>query len=156
VAKHKIAIWPVALGPSGLVAAAAGLSMPPLTFLLQFSSRALRRDGDGRAKSRGALRSRGSRPKDGCLSTPKTSSGLPLKFCLRLIEKDSAIARDFVANDGLSKLKTLISESSGNTLAYGLTAFATILQVPEVQAQVFAVVDDWLIDRVYLLPENIV
>jgi hypothetical protein len=42
----------------------------------------------------------------------------------------------------------LISEAAGNTLAYGLTAFAKILQVPEVKAEAFGVVDDWLIDRV--------
>jgi hypothetical protein len=57
-------------------------------------------------------------------------------------------ARDFVAGEGLVKLKTLISEATGNTLAYGLTAFAKILQVPDVQAEAFGVVDNWLIERV--------
>lgn len=62
--------------------------------------------------------------------------------------QDSAFAQEFVAKEGLVKLKTLISEATGNTLAYGLTAFAKILQVPDVQAEAFGVVDDWLIDRV--------
>ena len=48
-------------------------------------------------------------------------------------------------------MKTLISEATGNTLAYGLTAFAKILQVPDVQAEVFGVVDDWFINRVYFV-----
>jgi hypothetical protein len=42
----------------------------------------------------------------------------------------------------------LISEAAGNTLAYGLTAFAKLLQVPDVQAEAFGMVDDWLIERV--------
>jgi hypothetical protein len=46
-------------------------------------------------------------------------------------------------------LKTLISEASGNTLAYGLMAFAKILQVPDVRAEAFGLVDNWLIDRVF-------
>jgi len=62
--------------------------------------------------------------------------------------QDSAFAQDFVAKEGLVKLKTLISEATGNTLAYGLTAFAKILQVADVQAEAFGVVDDWLIERV--------
>jgi hypothetical protein len=62
--------------------------------------------------------------------------------------QDSAFAQDFVAKEGLVKLKTLISEATGNTLAYGLTAFAKILQVPDVQAEAFGAVDEWLIDRV--------
>lgn len=62
--------------------------------------------------------------------------------------QDSAFAQEFVKLEGLIKLKTLISEASGNTLAYGLTAFAKILQVADVQVEAFAVVDQWLIDRV--------
>jgi len=49
-------------------------------------------------------------------------------------------------------LKALVSEASGNTLAYGLTAFAKILQVADVQVEAFGVVDQWLIDRVWDLP----
>ena len=63
-------------------------------------------------------------------------------------------AREFVTGEGLIKLKTLISEATGNTLAYGLTAFAKILQVSDVQAEVFGVVDNWLIDRVLTLLSN--
>lgn len=61
-------------------------------------------------------------------------------------------AREFVAGEGLIRLKTLVSEATGNTLAYGLTAFAKILQVPDVQAEAFGVVDNWLIDRVIPIP----
>jgi hypothetical protein len=45
-------------------------------------------------------------------------------------------------------LKALLGEATGNTLAYGLMAFAKILQVPDVRAEAFGLVDDWLIDRV--------
>ena len=62
--------------------------------------------------------------------------------------QDSTFAHDFILESGLVKLKNLISEATGNTLAYGLSAFAKILQVPAVQAEAFGVVDDWLIDRV--------
>jgi engulfment and cell motility protein 1 len=53
--------------------------------------------------------------------------------------------------DGLQQLKGLIGESNGNTLAYGLTAFSKILQVPDVRADAFAAVDDWLVGRVQSL-----
>jgi len=45
-------------------------------------------------------------------------------------------------------LKTLIEEATGNTLAYGLTAFAKLLQVADVQVEVFGVVDKAFTDRV--------
>lgn len=64
--------------------------------------------------------------------------------------QDPAFAQEFVKLEGLIKLKTLISEASGNTLAYGLTAFAKVLQVADVQVEAFGVVDQWLIDRVLL------
>jgi hypothetical protein len=46
-------------------------------------------------------------------------------------------------------LKTLIADAAGNTLAYGLTAFAKLLQVADVQVEVFGVVDKAFIDRVF-------
>jgi hypothetical protein len=63
-------------------------------------------------------------------------------------EQDPTFAREFIDLEGLVKLKALISEATGNTLAYGLTAFSKILQVPDVQAEAFGVVDGWVIDRV--------
>jgi len=65
-----------------------------------------------------------------------------------LTSQDAEFARTFVSSEGLIKLKTLISEATGNTLAYGLTAFAKLLQVPTVQEDAFRVVDNWLIERV--------
>jgi len=75
----------------------------------------------------------------------------PLYSALCTNLKDTMFAREFVAGEGLVKLKALISEATGNTLAYALTAFAKILQVPDVQAEAFGVVDNWLIDRVISL-----
>jgi hypothetical protein len=68
--------------------------------------------------------------------------------------QDPEFARAFVAENGLVKLKNLISEATGNTLAYGLSGFAKLLQVPDVQAEAFGVVDDWLIERVLAFPRH--
>ena len=87
------------------------------------------------------------------LQTQIMVHNLPLMACVKISLQDVTFAQQFVAKDGLLKLKTLLSEATGNTLAYGLTAFAKVLQVPEVQAQAFGVVDDWLIDRVLTMSD---
>jgi hypothetical protein len=95
----------------------------------------------------GTSRRRRGSPQDGCLSTPKLGHGLPLNYYQTYIQ-DSKFAVDFVTERGLVKLKALLGEATGNTLAYGLMAFAKILQVPDVRAEAFGLVDDWLIHRV--------
>jgi hypothetical protein len=65
------------------------------------------------------------------------------------VQQDSTFAREFIDLEGPSKLKDLIAEAAGNTLAYGLTAFAKLLQVADVQVEVFAVVDKPFTDRVF-------
>ena len=65
------------------------------------------------------------------------------------MRQDSTFARAFIDLDGLSKLKALIAEATGNALAYGLTAFAKLLQVADVQVEVFGGVDKVFIDRVF-------
>jgi hypothetical protein len=104
---------------------------------------------NGRQKPRRTPWGGRSRAKDGCVSTSKPNSRFTPEFFEFLTGgQDPTFAREFVGLEGLVKLKTLISEASGNTLAYGLTAFAKVLQVPDVQVEAFGVVDQWLVDRV--------
>lgn len=50
-------------------------------------------------------------------------------FKLQTLTNDPAFAEQFCAQGGLGKLRDLLLDSSGNTLAYGLASFARLLEV---------------------------
>jgi engulfment and cell motility protein 1 len=52
-------------------------------------------------------------------------------FKLQSLINDPSFAEIFVQRGGLPKLRLLVLESSGNTLAYGLASFARLLDVDQ-------------------------
>ena len=52
-------------------------------------------------------------------------------FKLQSLINDPSFAEMFVAQGGLPKLRLLVLESTGNTLAYGLASFARLLDVDQ-------------------------
>lgn len=50
-------------------------------------------------------------------------------FKLQTLTNDPAFAEHFCAQGGLARLRNVILESSGNTLAYSLASFARLLEV---------------------------
>lgn len=52
-------------------------------------------------------------------------------FKLQSLTNDPSFAELFVSQGGLPKLRLLVLESSGNTLAYGLASFARLLDVDQ-------------------------
>jgi engulfment/cell motility protein 1 len=52
-------------------------------------------------------------------------------FKLQSLINDPSFAEHFVLVGGLPRLRTLVLESSGNTLAYSLASFARLLEVDQ-------------------------
>ena len=67
-------------------------------------------------------------------------------FKLQTLINDPSFAELFVQEGGLPKLRLLVLESSGNTLAYGLASFARLLDVD----QGWEAVDNAVVERVGL------
>ena len=65
-------------------------------------------------------------------------------FKLQSLINDPSFAEVFVHQGGLPKLRLLVLESSGNTLAYGLASFARLLDVD----QGWEAVDDAVVEKV--------
>jgi engulfment and cell motility protein 1 len=66
-------------------------------------------------------------------------------FRLQTLINDPSFAEFFVHQGGLPKLRLLVLESSGNTLAYGLASFARLLDVD----QGWEAVDNAVVEKVY-------
>ena len=67
-------------------------------------------------------------------------------FKLQSLINDPSFAELFVQQGGLPKLRLLVLESSGNTLAYGLASFARLLDVD----QGWEAVDSAVVEKVSL------
>jgi Domain of unknown function (DUF3361) len=67
-------------------------------------------------------------------------------FKLQTLINDPSFAEQFVQQGGLPKLRLLVLESSGNTLAYGLASFARLLDVD----QGWEAVDKAVVEKVRL------
>lgn len=65
-------------------------------------------------------------------------------FKLQSLINDPSFAELFVQQGGLPKLRLLVLESSGNTLAYGLASFARLLDVD----QGWEAVDNGVVEKV--------
>jgi hypothetical protein len=65
-------------------------------------------------------------------------------FKLQSLINDPSFAEMFVSQGGLPKLRLLVLESSGNTLAYGLASFARLLDVD----QGWEAVDNAVVEKV--------
>lgn len=65
------------------------------------------------------------------LSSPEDGSRKMAAFKLQSLINDPSFAEHFVIAGGLPKLRALILEASGNTLAYGLASFARLLEVDQ-------------------------
>lgn len=65
------------------------------------------------------------------LSSREDASRKMAAFKLQSLINDPSFAEHFVIAGGLPQLRTLILESSGNTLAYGLASFARLLEVDQ-------------------------
>lgn len=63
------------------------------------------------------------------LSSNEDATRKMAAFKLQTLTNDPAFAEHFVAQGGLPKLRDVILETSGNTLAYGLSSFARLLEV---------------------------
>ena len=60
------------------------------------------------------------------LSSYKEGAQKMAAFKLQTLTNDPAFAEGFVAQGGLARLRDVILESSGNTLAYSLASFARL------------------------------
>ncbi|OAL25218.1 hypothetical protein AYO22_05095 [Fonsecaea multimorphosa] len=65
------------------------------------------------------------------LSSPEDASRKMAAFKLQSLINDPSFAEHFVLAGGLPQLRTLVLESSGNTLAYSLASFARLLEVDQ-------------------------
>ncbi|KIW87719.1 uncharacterized protein Z519_11693 [Cladophialophora bantiana CBS 173.52] len=65
------------------------------------------------------------------LSSPEDASRKMAAFKLQSLINDPSFAEHFVLAGGLSRLRTLVLESSGNTLAYSLASFSRLLEVDQ-------------------------
>ncbi|OCT48940.1 hypothetical protein CLCR_04565 [Cladophialophora carrionii] len=65
------------------------------------------------------------------LSSPEDASRKMAAFKLQSLINDPSFAEHFVLAGGLPRLRTLVLESSGNTLAYSLASFARLLEVDQ-------------------------
>ncbi|EXJ73989.1 uncharacterized protein A1O5_02283 [Cladophialophora psammophila CBS 110553] len=65
------------------------------------------------------------------LSSPEDASRKMAAFKLQSLINDPSFAEQFVLAGGLSRLRTLVLESSGNTLAYSLASFSRLLEVDQ-------------------------
>lgn len=63
------------------------------------------------------------------LASPEDATRKMAAFKLQTLTNDPAFAEHFCAQGGLSRLRDVILESSGNTLAYSLASFARLLEV---------------------------
>jgi len=78
------------------------------------------------------------------LSSHEDGSRKMAAFKLQSLINDPSFAEHFVIAGGLPKLRGLILESSGNTLAYSLASFARLLEVD----QGWEGVDDEVVEKV--------
>lgn len=69
-------------------------------------------------------------------------------FKLQSLTNDPSFAEHFVIGGGLPKLRLLVLECTGNTLAYGLASFARLLEVD----QGWDGVDDAVVEKVSIAP----
>lgn len=82
------------------------------------------------------------------LSSSEDASRKMAAFKLQSLINDPSFAEHFVLAGGLPRLRALILESSGNTLAYSLASFARLLEVD----QGWEAVNDAVVERArYLL-----
>jgi len=65
------------------------------------------------------------------LSSREDANRKMAAFKLQSLINDPSFAEHFVLAGGLPRLRTLILESSGNTLAYSLASFARLLEVDQ-------------------------
>ena len=65
------------------------------------------------------------------LSSNEDASRKMAAFKLQSLINDPSFAEQFVLAGGLPRLRTLVLESSGNTLAYSLASFARLLEVDQ-------------------------
>lgn len=80
------------------------------------------------------------------LSSPEDASRKMAAFKLQSLINDPSFAERFVIEGGLSRLRMLVLESSGNTLAYSLASFARLLEVD----QGWEAANDKVVERVSL------
>ena len=65
------------------------------------------------------------------LSSPEDASRKMAAFKLQSLINDPSFAEHFVLSGGLPRLRALILETNGNTLAYSLASFARLLEVDQ-------------------------
>lgn len=65
------------------------------------------------------------------LSSPEDATRKMAAFKLQSLINDPSFAEHFVISGGLPRLRTLILETNGNTLAYSLASFARLLEVDQ-------------------------
>ncbi len=65
------------------------------------------------------------------LSSREDASRKMAAFKLQSLINDPSFAEHFVVSGGLTRLRTLILEATGNTLAYSLASFARLLEVDQ-------------------------
>jgi hypothetical protein len=78
------------------------------------------------------------------LSSPEDANRKMAAFKLQSLINDPSFAEHFVLEGGLPRLRTLVLESSGNTLAYSLASFARLLEVD----QGWEAVNDKVVEKV--------
>ncbi|KIW22985.1 uncharacterized protein PV07_11221 [Cladophialophora immunda] len=81
------------------------------------------------------------------LSSPEDASRKMAAFKLQSLINDPSFAEHFVLAGGLPRLRALVLESSGNTLAYSLASFARLLEVD----QGWEAVNDQVVQKARLL-----
>jgi hypothetical protein len=79
------------------------------------------------------------------LSKPEDASRKMAAFKLQSLINDPSFAEHFVLAGGLPRLRTLVLESTGNTLAYSLASFARLLEVD----QGWEAVSDKVVEKVW-------
>ncbi|KAH0832769.1 hypothetical protein FOPE_01411 [Fonsecaea pedrosoi] len=84
------------------------------------------------------------------LSSSEDASRKMAAFKLQSLINDPSFAEHFVLAGGLPQLRTLVLESSGNTLAYSLASFARLLEVD----QGWEAVNDRVVQKARLPPSR--
>ncbi len=84
------------------------------------------------------------------LSSSEDASRKMAAFRLQSLINDPSFAEHFVIEGGLPRLRTLVLESSGNTLAYSLASFARLLEVD----QGWEAVNNKVVEKVRILDHS--
>ena len=80
------------------------------------------------------------------LSSVEDANRKMAAFKLQSLINDPSFAEHFVLAGGLPRLRALVLESSGNTLAYALASFARLLEVD----QGWEAVNERVVEKVFL------